>query len=139
MRRGALHSKDTCFQRRSVLRSWLFLALVYCSRSTRANPPSCCVWHLASFLEITHHSRYIFYFYAHKKQLVSSFNNKLDNLNNKRNMKLFLLSTSAMLIVNAAFTGAHDYTNTHMRGPEQASTDVSEVHLLLFTYHVHMI
>ena len=54
-------------------------------------------------------------------------------------MKLFLLSTSAMLIVNAAFTGAHDYTNTHMQGPEQASTDVSEVHLLLFTYHVHMI
>ena len=58
--------------------------------------------------------------------------NKLDNLNNQRNMKLFLLSTSAMLIVNAALTGAHDYTNTHMQmqGLEQA-TDVSEVHLLL--------
>ena len=62
--------------------------------------------------------------------------NNLDNLNNQRNMKLFLLSTSAMLIVNAALTGAHDYTNTHMQvqGQEQA-TDVSEVQLVSHCAH----
>jgi len=56
--------------------------------------------------------------------------NKLDNLNNQRNMKLFLLSTSAMLIVNAALTGAHDYTNTHVQASEQA-TDVSKVQFVV--------
>lgn len=46
-------------------------------------------------------------------------------------MKLFLLSTSAMFIVNAALTaGAHDYTNTHVQAPEQA-IDVSEVQFVV--------
>lgn len=61
--------------------------------------------------------------------------NNLDNLNNKRNMKLFLLSTSAMLIVNAALTGAHDYTNTHMQGPEVSKVQFVVMHIC----HVYMI
>eukprot|EP01083_Nonionella_stella_P253880 873187_1 len=38
-------------------------------------------------------------------------------------MKLFVLSTTAMLIMNAAHTGAQGYTNTHMMKPDQATTD----------------
>lgn len=50
-------------------------------------------------------------------------------------MKLFLLSTSAMLIVNAALTGAHDYTNTHMQGPEVSKVQFVVMHIC----HVYMI